>query len=251
VKPVYPTGKGWVFEIRGTTWYEHEQLKHKEFLRMTLLANLQEKSKSPNAGPAIKDKVSHIFLYNAWRDENNPRPDNFNMIRVSLIDYLMPDARIGPDGNVIASAPGAATPAGGGPQGPAGSQSALSWRPLAPSIVGFAVDTTGAAPTTSLADAPVTASNPYMRTAIPPKAPDTSAPKPTGPDAKGPERKVADKSRFEFVILFIWREDTPSDALVTKPNPTDPTETGLNLPKITTGPTGGKVRPGVKGRPGQ
>ncbi len=84
-----PEGEGWVFEIRGTTWYDVSTVKGKDFIRRTLLANLQREAKNPKLVTELKSKISHIFLYNVWRD-SDPRPDTFRFIHASLIDFLMP-----------------------------------------------------------------------------------------------------------------------------------------------------------------
>ncbi len=222
-KPVYPTGKAWIFEIRGTTCYEHRTVKGPEFLVKTLLANLKEASKSQNTDPTIRNKISHIFLYKTWRDEN-PRPDAFYFIKTSLIDYLVPLAAIGPDFNPIISPPPGPgevrpiVPVAGTP-GATGTPTYNRWYPLAKVDVGGDV---GSAPPPSDDGAP-SATNPYQNLSIP------EPPKPTtSPDAKEPDKKVAPpKPRYEFVILFIWREDTPSDALVTKIGPDTPLSVAL------------------------
>ena len=177
-KPVFPTGKGWVFEIRGTTWYDFEAITGKEFLRETLLANLQAAAKSKNADPAIQGKVSHIFLYNTWRDET-PRPDNFETIKVSLIDFLMPTtaSAVGPDGKPIVAPPAGGAPTTGLAPGtpPA---NAIQWKPLVESFVGSQSQQSGGFSggfTPTSASGVADSNNPYHRP--PKKADDPTAPR--------------------------------------------------------------------------
>ncbi len=194
--PVFPTGAGWVFEIRGTTWYERGTTKGPELLKMTLLPNLKKLSKE-SQDPAIKGKVSHIFLYNTWKDEA-PRQDSYHFIYKSLIDYLMPGAApaVGETPGVFAQ-PGATA----GPP---------PWKPLSKSEVGKA----------AAVGADAGAGNPYQRTLIPraPKKDDTGE-----KSESKEEKKAANKPRYEFVILFVWSEPVPSDRFsqpATAPLPT-------------------------------
>ena len=231
--PVYPKGEGWVFEIRGTTWYDNGPIKGREFLRQTFLANLKQRAKEKNADPAIQGKVSHIFLFNTWRDEN-PRPDAFETIKTSLIDFIVPTQKIGPDGNPLG---GAAAPAGTLPAGPTGAGDKVpKWEPLVKSIVGAS---TGDAPGAPAAAVPFGAAtdgnNPYIKTR---KMVDPVAPKagPETKDGKEPDKKPAAKPRDEFVIVFIWREQTNSDKLNTLPAPDQPIVSGTGKSAAPTGP---------------
>ena len=99
-KPIRePIKEGWVFEVRGTTWYELKTIKAMELLRYTLLRNLQHLSKSQKpdketapwtlAPVEIRDHINHLFLYNVWRVDD-PRPDTFTWITPSLIDEIQP-----------------------------------------------------------------------------------------------------------------------------------------------------------------
>ena len=87
--PEYPADAGWVFEIRGTTWYETDAVKAREFIRSTLVRNIQQCAKGNKPEADIDGKISHAFLYNVWRDAN-PRPGTFHYIFSSLIDHLVP-----------------------------------------------------------------------------------------------------------------------------------------------------------------
>ena len=84
-----PEGEGWVFEIRGTTWYDGPGSKTKEFILATLVSNLKRLANDPKSPPDLKGKISHVFLYNVWRD-NEARPATFRFIHASLIDNLIP-----------------------------------------------------------------------------------------------------------------------------------------------------------------
>jgi len=180
--PVFPTGPGWIIEIRGTTCYKQEKgtIKGTEFLKMTLLANLQAAAKGP-LPPELSKRISHIFLYNAWEDEA-PRQDAYYYIQDSLLDELM----------------GGAGDTGGGGEGtgairpPAGG----TWRPIYQGTGGSAAQ-------------PKSGSRTYERTSITPPTPM----KKDGPkDPKDPmTAPTATNPRYEFVILFLWREHVPSD----------------------------------------
>ncbi len=197
VPPLDPNAKGcWVFEIRGSTWYDRGILQGPELLRSTLLANLKAKAKTTN-DPTLKGRISHVFLYNCsgWKDED-PRPDTYHFIFTSLINELMP-----PPGPPVVGArplPGVPTPNVTTPSG----ATAANWQGLTKGDSGFAAD-------------PSLSSNnkPYQRQAVAksttPMGSGTSTPMPM--DKKGP----AKKTRYEFVILFVWRENTPSDWLNT------------------------------------
>ena len=78
-----PEGKGWVFEIRGTSWYKFKRkdisLEAAELLKLTFLPNLKKLAKKDDKTPAddpIRGRVSHLFLFNTWRIDN-PHQDKF------------------------------------------------------------------------------------------------------------------------------------------------------------------------------
>jgi len=215
----FPTDEkgAWIIEIRGTTWYDKGTLKGPEFLRDTLLANLKINSKKTN-DPAIKGKLSHIFLYNCsnWRDEN-PRPDTYHFIWTSLINYLATtNSTPGPgEGSFQPIQPG--QPAVPVPQ----TAPSVVWKGITTGDVGLSAGGTSAGVgSTGTVGNQAAASNPYQRSAIDkPAATGTPAKSPDGTiDSKQPE-KAAGKARYEFVILMVWKEPTPSDRFIKQPAP--------------------------------
>jgi type IV pilus assembly protein PilM len=201
--PNYPDGKGWIVEIRGTTWYNQGTLKGPELLRETLLYNLKEKSKRTQ-DPAIKDRISHIFLYNCtqWKDED-PKPDRYYFIYTSLINFLIPDALQSASATANAPAPAPTTTVRG--PAPKAQGPLRYWRGLSKGEVGVAASTASDSGASTSAGG-----NPYTQRTIPkPTAPAASG----AEGAKAPDKKLPNKKpRHEFVILFVWKENTPSDA---------------------------------------
>jgi type IV pilus assembly protein PilM len=233
-----PEGEGWVFEIRGTTWYDHSTTQGKDFLVRTLLANLKREAKAMTA-PEFKNKISHIVLYNVWPD-SDPRPDTYHFVNHSLIDFLMPAPLVatgerGMNPGVVE--PGMMPPSPDGRFGMGGmggmGQGGTGWVPLSR---GTAFGTGGQS------------ANPYQNVRVGGK--EASGGPLMEPGVKGPPmppKSTKNRRRFEFVILFVWKEQTPSDAFITKvANPPTITNTGQN--NNMGGPGGpGPVGPGGPG----
>ena len=214
--PVYPTGPGWVVEIRGTTWYEQGTVKGKEFLSRTLLANLKANAKNFPANE-VRGKVSHIFLYNTWKDEN-PRPDDFQWIDTSLIDSLIPQAETGGNSGYMSGNMGYSPipgGAGGGTGGATGNETTSQWVPLSRGTAGkSAAGATGGS-----------GGNSYERSSVAPSTAEVS-----GKD--GSKTSAKQKPRYEFVVLFVWKEPTPSDRFIKKaPSTTQPASPGTQTGK--------------------
>ncbi len=219
-----PEGKGWVVEVHGYTFNQ----KGKVFIADTLMDNLYRLSVRPApAGPpavapmgavptspagtpaapapkpsdkdAYLDKISHVVLYNALSTQTSDT-NSFNIVGQSVLDPLVKSGAVqGVNGTNLpggslpgGSLPGGSLPSPGGVNAPAGdSVSRDSWRPLSPAMGG------GAAPNGAFGQPPA-ASNVGM--------PDFGRPRVA---AGGP----SGHTRTEFVILFIWKEPTPSDSL--------------------------------------
>jgi hypothetical protein len=203
ILPPHPVKDGngyWVFEIRGTTWYDRGILKGPELLRETLLANLKANSKTTQ-DPALKGRISHVFLYNCsnWKDED-PRPDTYHFIYTSLINFLVPPAQSGTASTTGGKAGLPALPTGGLPgANPTGG----GWQGLTKGDVGVAADSSAGA-----------GGNPYQRQAIP-KPTATATGTGTGMDPMPVEKKTTNKKpRYEFIIVFVWKENTPSDKFI-------------------------------------
>jgi len=86
-EPIYPEGGGWIFEIRGSTYFDSGGVDARELIKRTLSRHLQLKG-SDNRLAAVEGRISHAFLYNTWRDDS-PRPAVFHFIHSSLIDELL------------------------------------------------------------------------------------------------------------------------------------------------------------------
>ncbi len=258
-----PEGSGWVFEIRGTTWYDVSTVKGKDFIRRTLLANLQREAKNPKLAAELNGKISHIFLYNVWRDED-PRPDNFGKIKDSLIDYLMPMPVAQAEGATPSAVPapgmGPPTPMMGESTSSSGQTTAIKpWEPLSRGSAGSSGSIGSSGPggptgPSNIGGNQGGGSNPYQTSNAPGKeaGPMGGVPMGGGPFGMS-ERpmgkvnqpvKAKNRRRYEFVVIFVWREQTPSDAFITKAPP--PVTTGNQQ----SGFGGGTAGPGGPGGPG-
>jgi type IV pilus assembly protein PilM len=206
-----PTGAGWVVEIRGTTMKADKDRPAVQFIKDTFLLNLATRERTapapapttppapgqPAAPPAkehpIKGKITHVFYYSGFEDKE-PAPGVFKFINQT---YLPPLVAV-----EAAAAPGlpGAPPVAPGGEGPSlGGAGAPTWRPLGSGPAG-AAPTAGPGPLLGGGgrggEGPV---------AAPPPAP------PSSPSAT-PNKNA--KPRFEFVIMFVWKEPTPSDRLL-------------------------------------
>lgn len=224
---------GWVIALHGVTYQKDGAI----FLRDTLVNNLAEVSKrnlplpgpvgsSPTPTPApatgdataaakgpedpIKDRITHAFLYNCWTIED-PKPGVFEKIGVNYLRPLV--AGPAPDANPQ-------NPTSGAPASPR-----EGWQPLSGGgTMGGGATAGGGAPTPAPMPIPVMGRGGGGRgggearpdggrpTGPPaPNAPAPAAPLPNAPAAPAVNRI---KPRYEFVVMFIWREPTPSDKLV-------------------------------------
>jgi type IV pilus assembly protein PilM len=223
-----PDGEGWVVEVRGFTyWHPDPKSRTENFIMDTLLRNLIERSrlaepktdeeKKAAEKEPIRGRVSHAFLYNVWEDAT-PASDTFINIRSSLLDQLVglvgdstasssSGSNISPSGPPTGGGPGPPPPPGpsgppGGPGGYGGGSSGGGWTPLGTGGGGAATggNFAGGPPGSGAAVGPGMPGPPPASGGTPPPA--------SGTGAKG---KV--KPRYEFVILFVWKEPTPSDKL--------------------------------------
>jgi type IV pilus assembly protein PilM len=215
--------KGWVVELRGTTW----QKDNRKFIIDSLVHNLTygARGKLPVSGTAppaappptpspggkqeavdpITERISHVFLFN-YRIDHDPKPGSFLDIGQT---YLPP---------LVSSGGGAGGPGGGGRgEAAAGQETASSrdgWKPLLGAGGGTGGEPGGFSPggggrggrgggkgmvgeatiTNSGASGPTTPTNP------------------AGGDPSLAMKKG--KPRYEFIVMFVWREPTPSDALM-------------------------------------
>jgi type IV pilus assembly protein PilM len=202
-----PAEPAWGIAIHGSTYQKDGRI----FLRDTLVYNLARNCKrvfgppgtpptepaaptdggAPKAGTddPIVDRVTHAFLYYTWAIPE-PKPGPSEKIMVNYLKAMMSGASAAaPGGQPAASADprdawvplSSGTPVGGG-IGPA--------PPTGGGLGGLPKGKAGGAPKASF--------NPGM----PPPG--------VGALESGDPKS---KTRFDFVVVFLWREPTPSDKL--------------------------------------
>jgi type IV pilus assembly protein PilM len=218
-----PEGEGWVVEVRGYTyWHPEQNAQTTKFVRDTLLRNIIERSRPdpiPTGDPEkeaaakeaaarhpYKGKISHAFIYNVW-DDQNPSAGTFIQIGRSLIDPMM----------------GAAASADGGMGGPPGMNAGIGlgsptsggdtgsgWRPL-----GGATASSSYGPGMPGIGPPGAPGAPSVPPVPPMMGGTTGSPDGpgVGPGSAPPPKGIKTKPRYEFVIVFTWKEPTPSDKL--------------------------------------
>jgi hypothetical protein len=245
-----PEGEGWVVEVRGFTYWHPEATSDVDrFIQDTLLQNIITRSRSlpepktdaekeaaardPYAG--VRGKISHAFLYNVWEDKN-PAAGSFIYIRSNLLDPL-----ITADPNSAAG--GVSGPMGMGSFGPPGVSSGgtdtVTWAPLV----------SGGSSATAGAYGPAGPGGPGMPGPAGPGGPGLpiggmipgglGMPPPMGPEVGGttPPKGLKIKPRFEFIVVFVWKEPTPSDKL-RKINKIQAQSTDTGGGKFGMGPSG-------------
>lgn len=250
----FPTGKGWVVEIRGTTYNKD----YRKFLIETLVFNLNYyggiKGLAPfgsagsgaPAGPMagsppaaatpgatagasafpapIDGRVSHAFLYFV-RQVDNPVPGQFVNINQTHLDDVIggsgaggggagPMGGFGPMGPMGAGPMGAGV-AGGGPAIVAPERS--GWQPISSAASGGG----GAAPGAGIGGAPgVPGPGAGNAGAAAPGLPGAGAVggAPMGGVGVGgggtpeaPKPGTRQRTRYEFVVMFTWREPVGLD----------------------------------------
>lgn len=210
---------GWLVALHGSTF----QKDNETFLRDTLVYNLARKCErklpipgapAGEAAPAadadpIKGRVTHAFLYNCWTI-NDPKPDSFEKIKENFAEQIVRGAGGDPSATQTAS--------GGGRDG---------WKPLEGggaaastfgSVGGFSPPVPGTAPVPGRGPGGGRGGDGGRggeggRGTPPP--PSGLAP-PGGPApgaAPGTPATPGARLRYDFVVMFFWREPTPSDAL--------------------------------------
>jgi len=186
----------WVVEIRGYT--DHQEAP--EFLKKALLKNLQKfdtfAKNEDKVGrfivgvqDPVKGKVSHPFIYNWWKIDD-ALPNSFTYINNSYLDKLFTD-RAGAGG---VGGPGGQPVPVGPPPVPGGDPTAgapAAAVPLGPAWTGLTTTTSGVGGANTPGGIPGGVAQPPIGG--------------TGDKKDGVERR-----RYEFVIMFIWREPIPS-----------------------------------------
>lgn len=212
-----PEGEGWIVEVRGSTYWRPIPTDDVDkFIQDTLLQNIITRSRSlpePKTEAEreaaardpylnVRGKISHAFVYNVWEDKN-PSAGTFMFIRNSLIDPMI-------SGDASSSSGTPSGPFGmGGFPGMGGSTSGgTSWTPLVSGGSGGA-SSGGFGPAVGMGGfpGPIGPGAPAVPT---PMGPGTSAPK--GGESVAP-KGIKVRPRFEFVVVFVWKEPTPSDKL--------------------------------------
>ncbi|HEX3152127.1 MAG TPA: type IV pilus assembly protein PilM [Gemmataceae bacterium] len=228
-----PEGEGWVFEVRGSTyWHPTQTSSTPKFIVDTLVnniitrsrdyteeqkKNMSEEQKKLIAMDPIQGKISHVFLYHVWPDAN-PSPGNFQIIKNTLLDAMISDETGGTGGEMGPSGPGPG-PMGAGPHGPSGppivggpaasssssgaAGGAGGWRPLGSFAAQGSIGASGGATGGAAFGGPAASSSG-------PLTPSVTTPPAT---TEGPKGAVKIKPRYEFVVIFAWKEPTPSDKL--------------------------------------
>lgn len=219
-----PKGEGWAIEVRGYTyWSQGGKKPVPQFIMETVLRNIVQNSRAiPGSDKdPIRGKISHAFLYNVWTDKA-PSEGAFQKIGTSFLDPLIPPPGSESTGTEPSGvAPGAGQgmgSMGGPPPGVAGrgegpgiggpgqsTGNPSGWVPL----IGSAGGGGGAAGF----GGPPGLSGPGL--GGPPPTPGGPPPGPAAGPAPGsalPGLKNI-KPRYEFVIVFVWKEPTPSDKL--------------------------------------
>jgi hypothetical protein len=167
----------------------------------------------------IKDRVTHVFLYNFFTDQD-PKPGAFKGINQSYLPELMaaPGLAAGPG-----SVPGAGEALGG-----AGAMSGRdSWTPLT-SAGGMSSPGAGPSGGSSMASvlSKFTREGGGSRMAMGDSGFGGGGMRSPAAPALPPGVKPP-KPRTEFIVIFFWREPTPSDQLM----------------NLTTAPAGGGTTP--------
>jgi type IV pilus assembly protein PilM len=196
-KPKAPPEKGWIVEIRGYT--DHD--KGGVFVRQALLRNLQrvetfvqatDPTNKDGKGKVgkylidvpdpVKGKISHAFVYRVFQPIYDPQPGVFyNINRGSFLDAIVGGGGAAPrDGTDGAAGmpPGTGMPMGPPTPGMPGgaNQGGAATTGLGPAWSGLG-GTGGAA------------------------APGGVSP---------PKKDDSTRRRYEFVVMMVWREPTPS-----------------------------------------
>lgn len=194
-----PQGPGWIVEIRGWTFHN----KHVDFIKDTLVHNLETRAgppSAPEAAPAtgaaatgaaataapvekpkedpIRSKISHVFLANNYERVSNPDPIKFKKIGRSELPGLF-------------GAPETGTQPIAGARDDRSGDPRAGWNPVG----GVGVEP---AATPTFGTGVVGLPNPMPTPASPAATPVT------------PGALV----RTEFIVMFVWKEPTPSDKLM-------------------------------------
>jgi type IV pilus assembly protein PilM len=249
-KPKAADGPGWVVEIRGYT--EHKD--GRQFIKTALLRNLQKfdafaKGEDKvgryivGAQDPIKGKVSHAFIYKVWMVED-AQPNVFVNINQSFLPKFLGDPKSNQSGGGggagrIGGLSGGSPSSGGGTGSPTGAPEAPTG--LAPLWSDFG-DSTTASGSGGLPGG--LGGGPGM---LPGLSGPGSGPGASGGNSAGKDKDTAPKDerrRFEFVVMLIWREPTPSGPTGSA-TPGAPPTSGGAAPGGPSAPGGAGMPPGT------
>ncbi|NBY01176.1 MAG: type IV pilus assembly protein PilM [Planctomycetes bacterium] len=225
-----PDGSGWVVELRGYTFHQDQ----KRFVQEVLLENLVRygivknapannaeaapagASSLPDMGPVV-NRVSHVLVYKYLTKKTNERT-NFEIIGQSYLANAMRAGGFGEGGG----APGGPGMPPGGPgmmpgEGGGAGPSRDGWTP---------VGSTGSA----------ASSGGLGRGGMMGGVPGESPIGPGGATTATTTGARSNHTRTEFVIFFIWKEPTPSDAMRATAGEGDPIT--ASPADVTTGGSG-------------
>jgi type IV pilus assembly protein PilM len=189
-------------------------------------------SAAPAADPKAPGAISHVVVFQCVTDDA-PEPGSYRLINQSFVDGLN-------GGAVSTPTPGAS--AGGGASGLSGGQtqparSASSWTPMAsPTGSGAAPVSSGGLsggfPSGVGKNPPMMPGSP-PGSAVPGAARGNVGTRGVQPTVRtdAPRQATGRSSRTEFVILFIWKEPTPSDDLL-------PSDSGPSSSPTSSAPAG-------------
>ena len=155
----------------------------------------------------MTDRISHAFLFNYWLDED-PKPGTFKGIARSYLPSLVA-------GTGAKSDTAAPTQFGSGMQASASSPRD-SWQPL----LGAGGGAQAAAGAAGPGSAGGKFASGFGRVGTAGEGaggrPNIDV-MPSGSTSTSTSTAKTGKPRYEFVVMFIWREPTPSDDLMKRP----------------------------------
>ena len=278
-----PEGEGWVVEVRGYTYFHpDERAQTNLFIRDTILKNIidagrvaNEDEKKRLALDPIRGKISHAFIYDVVEDKM-PASGSLRFAGVTLLDQFVPAPGSTP-GASSTDAPSYDSGSGfGGKGGMGGGSAAGSWRPVGLAAAANAAGAGGfgkgeGGPAGMMMGGGM--GGPGMGGPALPGMPSamgsSGGPIAMMPSTGGGEKGVGGipggvdtsalpkglkvKPRYEFVLMFVWREPTPSDELrkIKEKDPNAAAATGAGagaggMPSVAPTPTpaaGGKKDP--------
>ena len=268
-----PDGKGWVVEVHGYTFHHARE----KFVADTLMENIwrlsrpaadQAASAAPAAGApatppsaakptdkdAYVDKISHVVLFNSLSTQTGDT-NSFNIVGQPVLDALVKSGGAGAGGNGPpglggGSPGGTSSPGSGAPPG-ATSMPGSGAAPGGTSMPGGAANPAAPAAGTSVSRDGWKPLSANMGGGGGGNGAFAGQPSGAGSDlgkSKTPAAGSSGHTRTEFVVLFVWKEPTPSDSLRGEDDKAAPPAGGAP-PQSGTAPPG--MPPGVGGmRPG-